>query len=267
MGILNVTPDSFFDGGAWREAGAAVAHALKMVEQGADVIDVGGVSTRPGATPVPPEEELARVLPVIEGLRARSAVPISIDTTSARVAAAALDAGADIVNDVSAATESAGMAALAAERGCGLVLMHRRAAPQREAYSDRYREPPAYGDVAAEVQAFLDERAAAALEAGVARDAIVVDPGLGFGKSVEQNYRLIRALGGTTPGGFPILSAASRKSFIGAAAGGPPPAERLPGSLAVTVAQRLAGVMIFRVHDVAAQRQALAVAEAVMGPG
>jgi dihydropteroate synthase len=208
---------------------------------------------------------MRRVVPVIERLRAACDVPISIDTTLSVVARAAIAAGAGIVNDVSAGLEDPAMLALAAERSCGLILMHRLARPERERYSHEYERTPEYADVVEEVRRFLEQRAAAAIAAGVPRDAIVIDPGLGFGKSVEQNYRLIRGAGRLLASGFPVLSAASRKSFIGAAAGGAAPADRLAGTLAISLVQALAGVRLFRVHDVQAHRQALAVVLAIGG--
>jgi dihydropteroate synthase len=266
MGILNVTPDSFSDGASWPTVASAVDGALEMQRHGADIVDVGAESTRPGAARVAAAEQVDRAVPVIERLRRRSDVIISVDTTLAAVAAAALDAGADIVNDVSAGTEDPGMLDLAAERRCGLVLMHRRLGPEGERYSDRYDEEPPYQDVVAEVRAWLLERCAAAESAGVARDAVVIDPGLGFGKSVRQNFELIRRVGELVATGYPVLSAASRKSFIGAVSGVSPPARRAFGSAAVSVMHWLAGVRLFRVHDIAAHREALAVAAAGAGP-
>jgi dihydropteroate synthase len=265
MGVLNVTPDSFSDGGAFLDPSAAVEHALRMVEEGAVIVDVGGESTRPGARRVAPDEQIARTTPVIGQLRRRSDVLISIDTTSSRVAAAALDAGADIVNDVAAGTEDERLLPLAAERGCGLVLMHRLAPPGADRYSDQYERPPVYGDVVAEVRAFLEQRGRTAEGAGVSPAAIVLDPGLGFGKTVEQNYELIRRTGELAELDYPLLSAASRKSFVAAATGVTEPSRRVIGSTAVSVIQWLAGVRLFRVHDVAAHREALALAAGITG--
>jgi dihydropteroate synthase len=260
MGVLNVTPDSFSDGGAFADAGAAVEHALGLVEQGACIIDVGGESVRPGAQRVDPAAEIGRTAPVVEILRRRSGVLISIDTTSADVAEAALDAGANIINDVSAGTEDERLFELAAARHCGLVLMHRLRPPPDDVYSDRYRAAPTYGDVVAEVREFLARRCGAAIDRGVSAAAIVIDPGLGFGKSVEQNYELIRRTAELGDIGFALLSAASRKSFVGVAAGVSEPHRRVIGSTAISVMHWLAGVRLFRVHDVAAHREALAVA-------
>jgi len=263
MGVLNVTPDSFSDGGAWADAAAAAGHGEAMLADGADLIDVGGESTRPGADRVPAAEQIRRVVPVIEALVAATGAAVSIDTTSAEVAAAALDAGAVAINDVSAGRDDPRLLDLAATRCCGLVLMHRRIPPRDDAYSDRYETPPAYDDVVATVKAFLLERAAAAEATGVDRAAIVIDPGLGFGKSVQQNFELIRRSGELVATGYPVLSAASRKSFIGAAGNVTEPARRVQGSTAVSVLHWCRGVRLFRVHDVAAHRQALAVAAAV----
>lgn len=263
LGIVNSTPDSFSGGGGQGLVEAVVGLALRLVDEGASVIDVGGESTRPGAVRVAAAEQIDRTLPVIEQLRACSEVTISIDTTRAAVAAAALDGGAAIVNDVSAGREDDGMFPLVAARGGGLILMHRRCAPGDDSFSDRYVQEPAYGDVAADVLDFLLDRCAAAEDAGVAGAAIVIDPGLGFGKSVEQNYELIRRTEAFVASGYPVLGAASRKSFIGAVTGVAEPRARMVGSAAVSVAQYLAGVRLFRAHDVARQIEALRVAEAI----
>ena len=260
MGVLNVTPDSFSDGGAHASVTAAVDHAVSMVAQGASVVDVGGESTRPGAGRVEMSEQIDRTAPVIEALRRAADTLISIDTTLAGVAEAALDAGADIINDVSAGTEDAGIFELAAQRACGLILMHRRVPPGQDVYSDRYVEPPDYADVVATVGDWLATRCRVAESRGIDPDSIVIDPGVGFGKSVEQNFELIRRIDELVGMGRPVLSAASRKSFIGAVTGVKEPARRDAGSAAVSVLHWLAGVRLFRVHDVAAHRQALAVA-------
>ncbi len=259
-GVLNVTPDSFSDGGACQDVPTAVARALQMIEEGACVIDVGGESTRPGAARVAADLQVARTVPVIEALRRRCNVLISIDTTQVEVAEASLDAGADIINDVSAGTEDARMLDLAAGRGCGLVLMHRRVPPQEDSYSDRYAGAPEYADVAAEVRGFLEDRCREAVAAGVDALALVIDPGLGFGKTVEQNFQLIHSIRSLVETGYPVLSAASRKSFLGAVTGVTTPSDRVSGSTAVSVIHYLAGVRLFRVHDVAAHREALDVA-------
>jgi dihydropteroate synthase len=263
LGVLNVTPDSFSDGGRHRGVDEALAHALRMIDEGASIIDVGGESTRPGAARVPAAEQIDRTALVIEAIAARSTVPISIDTTSSEVAAAALDAGASIINDVSAGRDDDRMLPLAGSRGCGLILMHRLFPPGEDRYSDRYEKPAEYGDVVADVRAFLMLRVASAIDAGVEARAIVIDPGRGFGKSVAQNYELIARIGELVATGHHVLSAASRKSFIGAVSGVEQPADRVAGSVAISVAHWLAGVRLFRVHDVAAHREALAVAAAI----
>jgi dihydropteroate synthase len=265
VAILNVTPDSFSDGGEIGGPAGAAQRAEAALEAGAHMLDVGGESTRPGAARIDAEEQIRRVVPAIEAIRrAGLACPISVDTTLAPVARAALDAGADCVNDVSGAREDDAMLALAAERSAGLVLMHRLRPPGDDRYSDRYTDDaPNYdhaGGVVAVVCAFLRDRALAALDAGVAREAIVVDPGLGFGKTVSQNLELVNAAPLILAGGFPVLSAASRKSFVGRLSGVEAPAERIAGSVAISVAQLLAGVRLFRVHDVRQHAEALRVA-------
>jgi dihydropteroate synthase len=247
MGILNVTPDSFSDGGRYTDAGSAVAHAASMIEDGAAIIDVGAESTRPGADPVPADVQIDRVIPVIERIReSHPARCISIDTQSAAVAQAALDAGADWVNDISALGGDARMAELVAERKCPVVLMHMQGTPRT------MQAAPRYGDVVAEVGRFLEERIARAIEAGVARDHIVIDPGLGFGKSVEHNLELLRRITALVSIGRPVLVGASRKSFIGRTLGRDEPADRLPGSLACAAVAVQAGARIIRSHDVRA---------------
>jgi dihydropteroate synthase len=263
MGILNITPDSFSDGGRHMTLAAAVGAAMRMIEEGACMIDVGGESTRPGATPVSAQQQIDRVVPVICQLRSASDIAISVDTTLSSVAAAALDAGAEIVNDVSAGGDDEAMFPLVAQRGGGLVIMHRRVRPQQDHYSDEYSQPPEYGDVVAQVREFLLQRAAAAETAGVAAASIVVDPGLGFGKSVQQNFQLIARIGEIAGAGYPVLAAASRKSFIGAMTGVEVPRDRVAGSVAVAVELFRRGVHLFRVHDVEAHRQALAAARAI----
>lgn len=267
MGILNVTPDSFSDGGRYVDVESAVAHGLRMARQGAGLIDVGGESTRPGAQRIGAAEQLRRVVDVVRALRAALdaaeflGVGISIDTTLAPVAEAALDAGASWVNDVSAGREDEGMFALAAARGVPIVLMHMLGQP------GTMQDAPAYTDVVGEVEAFLLARAAVAAEAGVAREKVVIDPGVGFGKTLGHNLALLGALDRFVATGYAVMLGASRKRFIagvspgtvggagGVAAGGD--VERLGGTVATTVLGGLAGVRYFRVHDVAASRQAL----------
>ncbi len=263
MGVLNVTPDSFSDGGAFGSVSDAVNHGLRLVDEGACVVDVGGESSRPGARRVTPAEQIDRTAPVIEALRRRCDVLISIDTTRHEVAEAALDAGAQIINDVAAGTEDPALLDLAARRGCGLVLMHRLVAPEADSFSDRYEREPVYDDVVAAVRGFLLDRCEHAMHCGVAPASIVIDPGLGFGKSVRQNYRLIGGTRSLLDTGFPVLSAASRKSFLGAVTGAGDPQRRQAGSTAVSVIHWILGVRLFRVHDVAAHREALQVAAAV----
>lgn len=271
MGILNVTPDSFSDGGSYASVDDAVSAAMSMIDEGAAIIDVGGESTRPGAEAVDAHEQVRRVVPVITALRQRdqaSGVLVSIDTTRAAVAAAALDAGADIINDVSAGTDDRGMLSLAAARGCGLILMHRLRRPRDDSFSTQYSAEPDYGgDVYGVVRDFLLLRVDAAVAAGVRREAIVVDPGLGFGKSVTQNNELAARLGELQRDlDRPALSAASRKSFLAQTPGSPridpppPPRERLAAGVAMTLSHWQAGVRLFRVHDVAAHAKALATA-------
>lgn len=258
MGILNVTSDSFSDGGLYEDIDRAIGRSVAMIDEGASMIDVGGESTRPGADPVTAEQQISRVIPVIKGIRRRFDVPISIDTTSADVAEQALDAGACVINDVSAGEDDPGMFALAAERGCGLVLMHRLCRPAEDSWSDAYESEPEYRDLVGDVQTWLLERASLAEECGVHPASIVVDPGLGFGKTVEQNAHLIAAVGSFVRSGYPVLCAASRKSFIGAVTGQSDPQERMAGSVAIAIWEAARGVRLFRVHDVSAHVGALA---------
>lgn len=263
MGVLNVTPDSFSDGGSFANVAEAVDHALGMIKDGACIIDVGGESTRPGAAPVSADQQIARTRPVIEQLHRASDVLISVDTTSSVVAEAALDAGADIINDVSAGQDDKRMLPLAAQRACGLVLMHRLTSPAQDSYSDQYAQNPIYEDVVATVCEFLLRRCELATSLGVDHAAITIDPGLGFGKSKEHNFQLIRRTTALVELGFPVLSAASRKSFLGAVTEISTPSERVLCSTTVSVAQWLGGARLFRIHDVAAHREALAVAAAI----
>jgi dihydropteroate synthase len=257
MGVVNVTPDSFSDGGLFLDPEAAIAHGHELVEQGAAILDIGGESTRPGAEPVEEAVELARVLPVIEGL-AEAGAAISVDTSKAAVAAAALDAGAEIVNDVTALRGDPEMGAICAKRGATVVLMHMAGTPRT------MQESPAYDDVVAEVRAFLTERLEAAIAAGIAEERIWLDPGIGFGKTAEHNMELLRRLGELADLGRPLLVGASRKSFIGKVDGSSP-GERLGGTIAASVLAAAEGAEVLRVHDVAEARQALAVATAVLG--
>jgi dihydropteroate synthase len=259
MGIVNVTPDSFSDGGIFLEPDRAIEHALELVRDGADLLDIGGESTRPGARAVSAEEELQRVGPVLEGLR-DAGVPISIDTSKAAVAEAALDAGAEIVNDVTALRTEPELAALCAERDCGVVLMHMQGTPRT------MQENPAYEDVVDDVRAFLAERIEFATGEGIAEERIWVDPGIGFGKTVDHNLELLRRLGELRALGRPIVIGASRKSFIGKLTGREVD-DRLGGTIASSVLALRAGADVLRVHDVAEVGQALRVAEAILEAG
>jgi dihydropteroate synthase len=258
MGILNVTPDSFSDGGRYLDPEAAVDQALRLEAEGADILDVGGESTRPQAVPVPEEEELRRVAPVLERLAGRLRIPISIDTMKPQVARAALDLGAAVVNDVAASRMSEAMWDLVARSGAGYVLMHMKGQPST------MQARPCYRDVLAEVNAFFGERLRSLPTRGVQLDQVVLDVGIGFGKTVEHNLRLLAGLGAFRKWGRPLLVGVSRKSFIGAVAGGVEAARRLPGSLAAACWAAQTGAQIVRVHDVAATRQALAVAGAIL---
>jgi len=264
MAILNVTPDSFSDGGRFARADDVAVAAAEAIDHGADMLDIGGESTRPGAARVEPAEQIDRVAPAIRAVRGAGIdAPISIDTTRAEVAAAALEAGANAINDVSGGTEDPGVLRLAASSGAGLILMHRVAPPDRDRYSDAYREAPLEGDVVEAVRLKLEELAGAALTAGVARESIVLDPGLGFGKTVEQNIELARRTEAIVSLGYPVLAGASRKSFTGRAGMSetdrePPPAgERLGASIAFSLVQLGAGARLFRVHDAGEQGRAL----------
>ncbi len=261
MGIVNVTPDSFSDGGRFRDAGPALARARRLVEEGADLLDVGGESTRPGAEDVSVDEELARVLPVVEMIRAELGVPVSVDTRKAAVAREVLAAGADAVNDVSALGDP-GMAAAVAETDAGLVLMHMRGTPATMQGLTRYR------DVAEEVAEELSGPLERALAAGIAAERIVVDPGVGFAKTAEQNLELIARLGVLRARlGRPVLLGVSRKAFIGRLLGGAPAEARDAGTVGACVAGLARGARIFRVHEVRAAREALDVADAVLRAG
>lgn len=260
MAILNATPDSFHDGGSFPTVDLACRFACEAVRDGADAIDIGGESTRPGAEPVSPEEQVQRTVPIIRAIReAGLSIPITIDTTRGEVATAALDAGADAVNDVSAGRDDPGMFDLVARRGAGIILMHRLTDPSRDRFSDQYDAPPAYQDVVGEVRAFLLQRVREALAAGINPDSICIDPGLGFGKSVDQNMELIRRTDELANIGLPILSALSRKSFVGRVSleRDSHPSERLWGTVGLSVVHAMSGAAIVRVHDVRAHVEAL----------
>jgi dihydropteroate synthase len=257
MGVVNVTPDSFSDGGLYLDPEAAIAHGRKLAKAGAEILDVGGESTRPGAAPVDEAEEMRRVVPVIRGLSGIDC-QISVDTSKAAVAAAALDAGATIVNDVTALRGDPEMAALCAERGCGVVLMHMLGEPRT------MQDDPRYGDVVAEVKAFLAERLEAAVSAAVAEERVWLDPGIGFGKTAAHNLELLRRLGELRELGRPLVVGTSRKSFIGHLDGSAAD-DRLGGTIASSILAVAEGAEVLRVHDVAEMRQALTVAAAVLG--
>jgi len=270
MGVVNVTPDSFSDGGRWLDPEAAVAHALQLEAEGADILDIGGESTRPGAAPVGVEEELARVLPVIEALARKAQAPISIDTRNAEVMRRAAKAGARIVNDVAALAHDPNSLRVAADLGLPVVLMHAQGDPRT------MQLDPRYDDVVLDVYDWLEARISVCEAAGIPRARLIVDPGIGFGKTLAHNLALLASLGIFHGLGCSILLGASRKSFIGRLTGGGIPAQglgpgpgpvqsldrRMPGSLAAALLGAAQGVHILRVHDVAATRQALAVWEA-----
>jgi dihydropteroate synthase len=259
MGIVNVTPDSFSGDG--RGAEAAIAHALAQVDAGADVLDVGGESTRPGAERVDSAEEIRRVVPVIAAVRARTKVPISIDTVKADVAREALDAGATIVNDTSGLRFDPAMAPLCARRGAAVVVMHMRGEPRT------MQVDPRYDDLVGEVRAALAESVAAAEAAGIPRARIAVDPGIGFGKTFDHNLTLIARLGELRDLGCAVLVGPSRKAFLGALLGGAPPGERTWGTAAAVAAAIVLGADVVRVHDVAEMARVARVASAIRGAG
>jgi dihydropteroate synthase len=255
MGVVNVTPDSFSDGGLYLDADAAVAHGEQLVRDGAEILDVGGESTRPGAAEVGEAEELARVEPVVAGLAQTATV--SIDTSKVSVARAALDAGASTVNDVTALRRDPEIGGLCAERGAGLVLMHMQGDPRT------MQANPVYEDVVDDVKAFLAERLAVAVDAGVAEEEIWLDPGIGFGKTLEHNLELLRRLGELRELGRPLVVGASRKSFIGKVDGSAV-GDRLGGSIASSVLAAAEGADVLRVHDVAETGQAVKMASAIL---
>jgi len=255
MGIVNLTPDSFFPGSRSPEPGPAVEHALRLVAEGADLVDLGAESTRPGASTIGQAEELDRLLPVLEALRAETAVPITVDTVRSETALAALAAGADAINDISAGTLDPAMLPLAASAGCGLILMHMQGTPRT------MQNDPRYEDVLAEVRGWLAARCRLALDAGVAPDRLMVDPGIGFGKNLAHNLSLLAGLR-EVAAGRALLLGASRKRFIAAVTGAAVD-DRLPGSLAALACAWQGGATMVRVHDVAASVQFLEVLKAV----
>ncbi len=267
MGILNVTPDSFSDGGQHDEINAAIEHGLRMIDEGADIIDVGGESTRPGSARVSPADQIARTQPVIAALKSQieqqaKPVHISIDTMSSEVGAAAMDAGATILNDVSGGTADEDMIPLAAERDAAIVLMHMQGTP------DTMQTSPSYDDAVAEIRDYLVDRASVAEAAGVAPSRIVIDPGIGFGKTKQHNLELLAHLDAFVASGYPVLLGTSRKRFMGSICAdregnAPVPAELVGATCATTALGVSQGVMLFRVHDVKANRQAADVAWAL----
>jgi len=257
MGIVNVTPDSFSDGGQFEDPKAAVTHGLQLIQEGADVLDIGGESTRPGAVPVPQEEELRRVIPVIEALAGCTQVPVSIDTMKVGVAQRALQAGASIVNDVAANRKDRAMWELIAETGAGYVCLHTQGTPKTMQLN------PVYGDVVQEVRDFFVERLERLKRAGVDVVQVVLDPGIGFGKTLEHNLQLLAGLGRFTSLERPVLLGVSRKSFIGKLLGVEVPA-RLPAALACVCLAVESGAQMIRAHDVAETSQAVRMAEAIL---
>ena len=256
MGIVNVTPDSFSDGGSFGGSAAAIAHAHRLVAQGATIVDVGGESTRPGAEPVPAEEEIRRVVPVVEGI---AGVQVSVDTMKLEAARAAVEAGASYVNDVTAFRHDPALAGFVAERGLYCCLMHMLGEPRT------MQAGPVYADVVSEVKAFLERRLAFAVGEGVREERIMLDPGIGFGKTQAHNLELLRRLDELAALGRPLVFGASRKSFIGAITGRDA-GDRAVGTAAANVLAFERGARVFRVHDVAASRDALAVAAATLAP-
>jgi dihydropteroate synthase len=257
MGIVNVTPDSFSDGGEFYETGKAIEHGRRLAAEGADILDIGGESTRPGAQPVDAETECARILPVIAALAKEVSIPISVDTSKAAVARRALDAGAAMLNDVTALRGDPAMAPLAAESRAPLVLMHMQGTPRS------MQENPHYGDLMGEITAYLRASMALAADAGVSEEQLVVDPGLGFGKTVAHNLELLRRVGELRSLGRPILLGPSRKSMIGKVCGAPM-AQRAWGTAAAVALAVARGAHIVRVHDVAEMRQAALMADAIV---
>ncbi len=259
MGIINVTPDSFSDGGLYASSEDALSQALRLEAQGADILDIGGESTRPFAEPVGLEEELARVIPAIEKIRAACGIPISIDTSKAAVAQAALDAGADIINDVTALRADSRMGPLAAERGVPVVLMHMKGNP------GDMQVAPFYHDVMKEITDFFRERLSAAESCGIRREQVILDPGIGFGKRLEDNLEIMRRCGEFKLSGHPVLVGPSRKAFTGALTGKEKPSDRDVATVGAIVVCVASGCHIVRTHNVAYARDALAVADAILG--
>ena len=259
MGVLNVTPDSFSDGGQFFDIDTAVAHAVEMAIDGADIIDVGGESTRPGSAEVTVEEEIQRVVPVIERLAGKIRSGISVDTRKSKVAKAALEAGASIVNDVSGLKYDKNMAEVAARHGAGMILMHMRGTPEN------MQNSPCYSDLIGEIKEDLRLSALEAFKAGVKKGSVAIDPGIGFGKTVEHNLEILNRLEEFKDIGLPICIGTSRKSFLGKLLDKPDPDDRLAGTIATCVAAGMKGARIIRVHDVKAARDAITVTEKILG--
>jgi dihydropteroate synthase len=260
VGVVNVTPDSFFDGGLYFEPARAIDRALALAAEGADIIDIGGESSRPGSNPIPAKEEKKRILPVVEVLRQKNSVLISVDTTKAEVAEAALAAGADIINDISAGRFDPRMLPIAARSGAAVILMHMKGTPRTMQIA------PHYDDVLGEVKAFLKERLEAAESCGLPRESVLLDPGIGFGKELGHNLVLLNGLGALAELGRPLLVGISRKSFIGKILK-VEAQDRLEGTIAAAVVSILRGASLLRVHDIQAVKQAVAVAEAILSRG
>jgi dihydropteroate synthase len=260
IGVINVTPDSFYDGGLHLEPEKAIDHSLELLAEGADIIDIGGESSRPGSDPVPAGEELHRVIPVISGLRKTTKALISVDTTKFEVAQAALDHGADIINDISSFSLDPRLLSLAAQYKAGFILMHMQGNPKT------MQVRPFYEDVLKEIRLFLAEKIEVALAYGLKKENIIIDPGIGFGKRTEDNLRLLNQLDFFEELGRPILVGISRKSFIGKILNAPPQ-DRLEGSIAAAVVSILRGASLLRVHDVRAVKRAALVAEAIVNDG
>ena len=260
MGVLNVTPDSFSDGGRFLDKDKALARALEMIDEGADIIDIGGESTRPGAKEVPVEEEIRRVVPVIEKLAGRANLEISIDTRKSKVAEAALRAGASIVNDISGLRDK-DMESVAAKYKAGVILMHMNGTPENMQNSCNY------SDLIGEIKGFLRFSADEAIRAGVEKDSIAIDPGIGFGKTVEQNLEILNRLEEFRDLGFPLCVGTSRKTFIGKLLDLPSTGDRLSGTIATCVAAVINGARILRVHDVKAVKDAVIITERILGAG
>ena len=258
MGIVNVTPDSFSDGGSFLDPLAACKQGLKLVEEGADILDIGGESTRPGSHSVPLEEEIQRVIPVIEKLRRETKALISIDTNKAPVAQAAMDAGADIINDITGLRGDANMTSVVSQSGAGVIIMHMKGTPRT------MQDAPAYQDIMSEIGDFFRQSVALALSSGIDPMSIALDPGIGFGKTPEHNRQLLAGIGSFAKTGHPILVGASRKSFLGWLAGSSAMEDRFWPGVAITSLCRERGAKIFRVHDVKPHHDALRMTEAIL---